>query len=170
VTVNKTTLFRCIALSLLILLAGCSSNRHIRDLQQYVENLKKAAGAAPVSAPSPFQAPPPVVFQTNSGRSPFEGQGETVKVGNSAALSLHPLQGYALSALKFKGTVTQNNEMFAFILAPDDKLYQIKLGDIIGDHYGKIIHIYPDRLEVLEKVAAAPGQATTRTVTLQRKD
>jgi Tfp pilus assembly protein PilP len=133
-----------------------------------VDNLKKAAGATPTPAPNPFQPPPPVVFQTNSGRSPFESQGETVKVANPASLSLHPLQGYALSALKFKGTVTQNNEIFAFILAPDDKLYQIKLGDIIGDHYGKIIHIYPNRLEVLEKVA--PNQAATRTVTLQRKD
>jgi type IV pilus assembly protein PilP len=170
VTVNKTVMLRCVALSFLILLSGCSSNRHIRDLQQYVENLKKAAGATPTPAPNPFKPPPPVVFQANGDRSPFESQGETVKTVNPATLSLHPLQGYALSALKFKGIVTQNNEIFAFILAPDNKLYQIKLGDIIGDHYGKIIHIYPDRLEVLEKVAATANQATTRTVTLQRKD
>ena len=93
--------------------------------------------------------PKPVVFETNSSRSPFEAAEDTTvrNAANSSQIAMHPLEGFTLSALKFKGTVTQGTQTLAFILAPDNKLYQVKLGDIIGDHYGKIIHIYADRID-----------------------
>jgi type IV pilus assembly protein PilP len=152
-----------------LVLAGCG-DRHIRDLKQYVDNLQTTTSATPARTAVHYVPPVPVTFETNSGRSPYEEHVEAVKVSNSAELQLHPLQGYPLNALKFKGTVTQGNDIFAFILAPDEKLYQVKLGDIIGNHYGKIVNIYPDHLDVQEKVADRMNQVTTRIVTLQRKD
>jgi type IV pilus assembly protein PilP len=173
VLANRLKPARCIQNSLIIfisalLLVSCGSNRHIRDLQQFVANLNTSAAATVIKAK--FQPPPPVTFEITSGRSPFEPSSETIKATNPGLVSLHPLQGYALTALKFKGTVIQDNITLAFLLAPDDKLYQVKLGDIIGDHYGKIIHIYPDRIEVAEQALDNTKQMTTRIVTLQRKD
>jgi type IV pilus assembly protein PilP len=168
--VNKLFTNGLLLLCAAFLLTGCGSNRHIRDLKQYVDTLQKSASNAPAHAAPHYAAPSPVTFVTNSGRSPFEEHADAIKTASSAETLMHPLQGYALSGLKFKGTVTQGAETFAFILAPDDKLYQVKLGDIIGDHYGKIVNIYPDHLEVQEKVSDRTNQTTTRIVTLQRKD
>jgi type IV pilus assembly protein PilP len=166
---NKNTL----AIILLIglgLLNGCSSNRHVRDLQKYVEDLHKSLVSSTENVkPVALKFPAPVTFQANSERSPFEQIGESSTV-DVAASPDHPLQNYSTSALKFKGTVTQSNSMIAFILAPDSKLYQVKLGDIIGKHYGKIVKIYPDRIEIEEKITDNAKLTTTRIVTLQLKD
>jgi type IV pilus assembly protein PilP len=157
-------------LLLTIFLAGCGSNRHIRDLKQYVADLQSSPTTAAGPVAIHYESPTPVTFETNAVRSPFEGGAETAVKVNNADMLAHPLQGYALTGLKFKGTVTQGKEIFAFILAPDDKLYQVKLGDIIGDHYGKIVNIYSDRIEVQESVNDTANNTTTRIVTLQRKD
>ena len=168
--VNKIFTTGILLLLTASLLTGCGSNRHIRDLKDYVDTLNKTSSSIPAHTAPHYAAPTPVTFATNAGRSPFEEHAEAIKTATTAESLLHPLQGYALSGLKFKGTVTQGDATFAFILAPDDKLYQVKLGDIIGDHYGKIVNIYPDHLEVQEKVSDRANQTTTRIVTLQRKD
>lgn len=159
---------------------ACSSSKHVRDLKEYIDNLRKASAAeVPLTAPV-FEMPKPVVFETNSERSPFEAAAESTISGNknSAEVAMHPLEGFPISELKFKGIVAQGSnqgstesyETLAFILAPDNKLYQVKIGDIIGDHYGKIEHIYADRIEITEPVKGTKNQTSEKTVTLQRKD
>jgi Tfp pilus assembly protein PilP len=152
-------------------LSGCGGpNKNIRDLQQFFASLKQAAASEPVKKTPVYEMPAPVVFQTVNDRSPFANAIENVHPANNAELLLHPLQGYAVTALKYKGIVTQGDSSFAFILAPDNKLYQVKIGDIIGDHYGKIINIYPDRIEITETSQDNKKHVIEQTVTLQRKD
>lgn len=162
--------FFILLLLFICLLTSCSSNRHLRDLQKYVDDLTKSTLGAPEKVtPLPLHIPTPVIYQANSDRSPFDASGEITKTAHLSIL--HPLQNYTISSLKFKGLViTQDKQSYAFILAPDEKLYQVKLGDIIGNHYGKISKIYPDRIEVEEQVTDNSKLATTRIVTLQLKD
>jgi Tfp pilus assembly protein PilP len=62
----------------------------------------------------------------------------------------------------------------AIIQAPDGKIYQATINNRFGNHYGKIIAITPDHLEVEEQAppeeAAVAGQDNLkRIVTLQLK-
>ncbi len=95
--------------------------------------------------PPHLQFPPPVSYQPKTTRSPFEESSALQQ-----DLQAHPLQAFPLNALQFKGTVTQNGQSQAYVMAPDNKLYEINVGDVIGDHYGKITHIYPDHIEIEE--------------------
>jgi Tfp pilus assembly protein PilP len=158
-----------LALMSTMLLASCDNDRHIHDLKKYVDDQRKtSAKNQKLSAATQLHFPTAAAYQSGA-RSPFEEA-----TYSSAASKLHPLQSYPLNNLKFKGTVAQKDSILAFILAPDNKLYQVTTGDIIGDHYGKITHIYPDHLEIEEQVQQVSDNgsqtATTRLVTLQLKE
>ncbi len=82
----------------------------------------------------------------------------------------NPLQAYPLSVLRFIGTLSRGNIIFAFIMSPDQMVYQVKQGDMIGDRNGKIISIYPDRINVMEQDTTFGTQSVQRIVTLQLKE
>jgi Tfp pilus assembly protein PilP len=72
--------------------------------------------------------------------------------------------------LRFVGTVTQNGSTIAFISAPDNKIYQIKAGDIIGDHDSEVTQIDSDRISMIEQYSENGSTPMKRVVTLQLKE
>jgi type IV pilus assembly protein PilP len=155
-----------------LLLSGCSDSKHLRQLQAYVTKLKQDAAATKNdSIIKGFDAPAPVTYEAKDLRSPFESNAQASTGSNANAQNsfAHPLQAFPVSMLRFKGTATQGTDVWAFIQTPDNKLYQVKLGDSIGDHYGKITQISSSALEVQEPVDTS-GKSSTRIVTLRLKD
>jgi type IV pilus assembly protein PilP len=157
-----------IVLAVMLVLSGCSGRKHMRDLQQYVAQLKQTSQSPQKTSLLKNLVPPtPVTYTATHARSPFISNNDS---SASHMTSAHPLQNYQVEQLSFKGTVTQGDNTWAFILAPDNKLYQVKLGDMIGNHYGKIINISSTTLVIREPVdALTPGTANTKLVTLQLK-
>lgn len=153
-----------------LFLSGCGDNQYVQDLKSYLEELKKSVAKHKKKTDiTKIPAPKPVEYQPKVIRSPFE---TSIPTSGKGAIT-NPLQAFPLSTLIFKGTLSQGTIILGYVLAPDNKLYQVKLGDMIGDHYGKIIKIYPDRIEIQEAVEDASGIAmhtTQRIVTLQLKD
>ena len=72
--------------------------------------------------------------------------------------------------LRFVGTVTQNGDTVAFITAPDSRIYQIKVGDVIGDRQGKVVTIDADRISLIEQSAEDGPAGMKRVVTLKLKE
>jgi Tfp pilus assembly protein PilP len=164
---NSRKIILSLLLSSAMLLSACDSDRHIHDLKKYVDDTQiSAAKSQTISAAAQLHFPTPATYTANGARSPFEESSANLTISQS-----HPLQSYPLANLKFKGTVTQGKSILAFILAPDNKLYQVTIGDIIGDHYGKITNIYQNHIEIEEQVTDNASQTTsTRLVTLQLKE
>jgi type IV pilus assembly protein PilP len=149
-----------------LLLLACDHQKDLQDLRSYLsERTKSVIKNTKKTEIAELKTPTPVTYNANNLRSPFD-----TSSSNNKNIMAHPLQAFPLSALRFKGTASQNNETDAFILSPDNKIYQVKIGDIIGDHYGKITKIYPDRIEVEEITVGEAGHPTPHIVTLQLKD
>jgi type IV pilus assembly protein PilP len=151
-----------------VLLAGCAERRHMRELEQYVAKLKADAANNSVKPLTGLDTPVPEIYTAKDLRSPFE----TAQSSKSQHAGDSPLQSYPLLALAFKGTVTENGKIWGFVQTPDKKLYQVKLGDMIGDHYGKITEISPTSIVVQEKTdqVLPLGKINYRIVTLRLKE
>lgn len=159
-----------IILSLFGLLSACDSNQPIKDLQAYIDQLqsvKSTAATDPKAATKNIESLEPAKYTEETRRSPFQVLDVTPSKGSTQT---NPLQAYPLDMLRFVGTVTNANKTTAFIAAPDNKIYQVKEGDIMGDRNGKIVSIESDRISLVEQ-GANPDQANMKqVVTLQLKE
>jgi type IV pilus assembly protein PilP len=166
---NYGSYFLLMIIAAALTVSGCSERKKLRDLEQYVAQLKQSSQLPQkASLLKDLQPPTPVTYTAANARSPFEVASAS---GGGHSNSKHPLQNFPIGQLHFKGTVNQGNSTWAFVLAPDNKLYQVKLGDMIGDHYGKIVSISETRIEIQEQVdqLIPLGKPNTRIVTLQLK-
>jgi Tfp pilus assembly protein PilP len=164
----KTPIYVC-SIVVLLTLAGCQRNHAFQDLQDYL--LKVDQEAVIKKAPPktlPMTQLKPVTYHKESSRTPFE---ETNKPrAGTIVTSNNPLNRYPLNILRFVGVLTQNEETWGYIQTPDGKLYQVAIGDMIGDRNGKIVKISLNKLEVVEPTIDEEKQNTQRIVTLQLKE
>lgn len=64
------------------------------------------------------------------------------------------LENYQISALRFVGTFQdpQTRGLWALIRAPDGIVHRVRIGNYIGQNFGEIYNITPDRIDLLEIV------------------
>ncbi len=137
--------FILMILPLAMLLSACGENRQLKELKNYVAQVKKIASFnKKKDSMSQFQLPKPVHY----GASESESLAMKNKTPNGNA---NPLQAYPLKSYRFIGVITENNTTWAYIMTPDNMIYIAKEGDILGSSYGKIIKIDTNQIEVLEK-------------------
>lgn len=55
--------------------------------------------------------------------------------------SKEPLESFAVDALKFKGVLSKSKKTYALIQTPDGNLYQVTVGNYIGQNFGMITAI-----------------------------
>lgn len=150
----------------LLLLTACGDYSTQADLNDYIKNLKdKMAPKQEKKERELFIMPTKTVYQQEKERSPF-GAKQIFSVNKPG----NPLQQYSLSMLHFMGTLTENKIIYGYILAPDNLIYPVKTGDLIGDHSGVVTKVDVDRVEIMEEVNEAGKPATQRIITLQLKD
>lgn len=146
---------------LLLLLEGCSRD-HFSDLNDYMMKLRESKlHITKKSAKDTVHMPAPITYQVGALREPFQLN----ETGVPRKMNLEsPLLNYQLSMLRFVGTITVDGETLGYVLTPDKMIYEVKPGDVMGDHYGKIISISSDELKINEMTE---GKETV--VTLQIK-
>ncbi|MDR1662238.1 MAG: pilus assembly protein PilP [Azoarcus sp.] len=62
-----------------------------------------------------------------------------------------PLEAFPLESLKMVGILTQDRETHALIQA-GSALYQVRVGNFMGQHYGRIVAITEDTVELQELI------------------
>jgi type IV pilus assembly protein PilP len=141
---------------LTLTLFACSSEERLHDLHVYMEHLKKAIiKHAKKNYVAEINQPAPAVFQTaGKHRDPFVDE----QASYAGLASTDPLEAYPVKEFEFIGTVEGDKKTWGIIKGPDDKIYQLGVGDRIGNHYGRIVNIYSDHMEVEEPIVEAPGQ------------
>lgn len=161
---KKRKIFLLLLLLSTLLLYACDNSEKFKNLKEYIQNIKQSmATKKNKTTLADLSLPTVATYKAQAIRAPFEDT-QSITKGASA----NPLQAYPISMLRFLGTVVSNKEIFAFIQTPDDKIYQLKTGDQIGNHYGKIISVSTTRLEVEEKTIEQ-GKPVQRIVTLEIK-
>ena len=164
-------------LLLLALLAGCDGDQ--QELQGWMEQQRRTVKPSiePLAAPKKFD---PVPYGNAQSVDPFSTQKLSVaikqenKQPNSVfAAELNrrkdPLESYPLDSMSMVGSLAVSTRPVA-LLRVDNLLYQVKVGDYLGQNYGKIIRITETEVALREIVQDAAGEWIERNSTLQLQE
>lgn len=158
-------------------LSACSGEQE--ELTQWMEQQKREAkpNVQPLSPPKKFN---PQAYVAAVGVEPFSTQKLTVALKQEARqpnslLSAEinrrkePLESYPLDSMAMVGSVVRGNQPYA-LLRVDNLLYQVKLGDYLGQNYGKITKITETDVSLREIVQDAAGEWIERNSALQLQE
>jgi type IV pilus assembly protein PilP len=135
-----------------VLITACSGDNS--DLLRHINNVKSRPGS-PIE-PIPKFSPLPVFRfpENDTRRSPFK----PVEVKKTEQLApdqervKQPLEVYPLDALKFVGILKEGNQLWALIRNPDKKVVPVKIGNYMGQDFGRIISITNNVIKLEELI------------------
>jgi type IV pilus assembly protein PilP len=158
-------------------LTACTSGQE--ELQQWIEQQRREVkpNVAPLSAPKKFNPQP---YLAVNGVEPFSNQKLTVAIKQEARQTnsllaaeinrrKEPLESYPIDSMRMVGSVAKRGEPYA-LLKVDNLLYQVRLGNYIGQNYGKITKITETDVTYREIVQDAAGEWTERMSSLQLQE
>ncbi len=159
------------------LLAACAGEQE--ELTQWMEQQRREVKPTvePLSPPKKFDPQPYVALD---GVEPFSTQKLTVALKQEArqpnsllAAEINrrkqPLEAYPLDSMTMVGSVVREGRSYA-LLRVDNLLYQVKLGDYLGQNYGKITRITETDVALREIVQDAAGEWIERMTSLQLQE
>jgi type IV pilus assembly protein PilP len=158
-------------------LAACSGDHD--ELQSWMEQQRREVkpNVQPLTPPKRFDPQP---YTGLTAVEPFSTQKLSVALRQearqpnsllSAELSRRkePLEAFPLDAMTMVGSVNRQGRPFA-LLRVDKLLYQVKVGDYLGQNYGRITQIDETQLVLREIVQDAAGEWIERTTNLQLQE
>jgi type IV pilus assembly protein PilP len=161
----------------LALLAGCSAEND--ELRAWMEQQRREVkpNITPLQPPKKFDPQP---YVAASSVEPFSPQKLTVALKQEARqpnslLSAEmnrrkePLEAYPLDSMSMVGSVNKLGQPFA-LLRVDALLYQIKVGDYLGQNYGRVTKIAETEVALREIVQDAAGEWIERPASLQLQE
>ncbi|HZF78658.1 MAG TPA: pilus assembly protein PilP [Rubrivivax sp.] len=159
------------------MLASCSAEHD--ELRAWMEQQRREAkpSVPPLQAPKKFDPQPYVAAQAVD---PYSSQKLTVALKQEARqpnslLSAEmnrrkePLESYPLDSMSMVGSVNKQGQPFA-LLRVDNLLYQVKVGDYLGQNYGRITRIGETEITLREIVQDAAGEWIERPAALQLQE
>lgn len=161
----------------LALLAGCSADHD--ELREWMEQQRREAkpSVKALQAPKKFDPQP---YTAAQAVEPFSTQKLSVALKQEArqpnsllAAELNrrkePLESYPLDSMSMVGSVNKLGQPFA-LLRVDNLLYQVKVGDHLGQNYGLITKIAETEIVLRELVMDSGGEMIERPATLQLQE
>ncbi len=164
---------RWLVLPVILSLAACGTDE-FDDLQKFVkesgENMRGNIEKPPEIKPyEPFNYANP-----DNLPDPFKPSKPVKKAGGPdkgvAPPSPHDpeeLESYTLESLKMVGFIYINGVSNAVISSPDGKLHHVRVGNYMGQNFGKISSITDREITLQEKVLDSSGAWSDRTSTLE---
>ena len=151
---KRTFLFSAL---ICLALAGCSGEQH-SDLRQFVrdsDNMPRGR-IPPLPEVKPYE---PFEYAAFDLLDPFVVR--TITAPKSAKPDPRlpdpnrrkgPLEAFPLENLKMVGSLSQKKEYFALIKTPDNNLYRVKMGDFMGQNFGRVIEISESAVKLKELI------------------
>jgi type IV pilus assembly protein PilP len=139
-------------------LVGCGAEEH-SDLRQFVrdsENMPRGR-IPPLPEVKPYE---PFEYAAFDLLDPFVPRKiEPAKIAGKRHPLLPPedrrkgpLEAFPLENLKMVGSLSQKKEFFALIKTPDNNLYRVKMGDFMGQNFGRVIDISESAVKLKELI------------------
>ena len=147
-----------ITLSLLLgmLLVGCDSR--IDAVNEQMANIRNQP-PLPIE-PAPIFSPVPTFnYSAHQLKSPFLPSSLAAelrvmagkRVYPNLSRQLQPLESYAIESLNMKGSMrSQAGQIVALIQTPDDEIERIQRGSYMGVNHGRVVHITPTQIDLVE--------------------
>ncbi len=172
---------RVIALLSIFSLSGCFSDDQ-QDIKQWMQEQRNATkpSVQPIPEPKKFT---PTPYQNDLSVEPFSNQKlaqalkrEASQATANAALVApelnrrkEVLEGYPLDAIAMVGTMLPKGIPVALIRV-DKLLYQVRVGNYLGQNYGKVVKVSETELVLREIVQDAAGEWIERQANLQLQE
>lgn len=166
-----------LGLALAVLLGACGAEHE--ELQQWMEQQKREVkpSVTPLSPPRKFDPQP---YASAQAVDPFSAQKLSVALKQEArqpnsllAAELNrrrePLEAYPLDSMSMVGSVNKQGRPYG-LLRVDNLLYQVKVGDYLGQNYGRITRIGETEITLREIVQDAAGEWIERPASLQLQE
>jgi type IV pilus assembly protein PilP len=166
------------SLALLALLSACSGETGV-EVKQWMESTKKNVKpqVPPISEPKKFI---PFGYVKRADIDPFnpgklfgaiERTRAIIKTGPviDETRQKEVLEGYPLDALKMVGSLEQKGIHVALIQA-EKNIFQVKIGNHIGQNNGRIIKISDAEITINEVVQDATGDNVERETKLELQE
>ncbi|WP_375138456.1 pilus assembly protein PilP [Rubrivivax albus] len=160
-----------------VLLAGCSANED--ELRGWMDQQRREVkpNVTPLAAPKAFV---PESYTGVADVDPFSTQKLSVAIKQEArqpnsllASELNrrkePLESYPLDSMSMVGSVSRDGRPFA-LLRVASLLYQVKVGDYLGQNYGRVTRIDETGVTLREIVQDAAGEWIERSASLQLQE
>lgn len=166
-----------LGLAAVLAVGGCAGESD--DLSQWIAQQKRDVkpNVQPLQAPKKFDPQP---YAGLDLVEPFSNQKLTVAMRQearqpSSALAAElnrrkePLEEYPLDSMRMVGSVSKGGRPHG-LLRVDRLLYQVAVGDHIGQNFGRITAITETELTLRELVQDAAGEWIERPTTLQLQE
>ena len=161
--------FRPILGPLLVVMASmltvaCSSSDH-DDLYTYVREVK-ARPAGHISPLPEFEVSETYAYASAEKHDPFlPRQSAMLSDASAGPDGLRPdterykeaLEQFPLDGLEFSGILERENEVWAIIKAPDNLVHSVRVGNHLGQNYGKVVRISETKLDIEEIIPDGLG-------------
>lgn len=159
--------------------AGCSADQEELTVWMDQQRREVKPNVQPLVAPKKFVAAP---YSGGQVVDPFSTQKLSVALKQEArqpnsllaaemSRRKEALEQYPTDAMSMVGSMTEpkTGRQYA-LLKVDNLLYQVKLGDHLGQNFGKVIRITETEVALREIVQDAAGEWIERTSTLQLQE
>jgi len=163
---------RTIAVALAsVALVACSGGDN-EDLRQWMNEVSKdvKGNIPPLPQVKPYE---PVAYDAGNLIDPFKPAkiGPEQRKGGGGGLQpdmdrpREPLESYPLESLKYVGVMSRKKVSFAIILV-DGSLYQVRVGNYMGQNFGVITKITDSELALKELIQDSAGDWVERESSL----
>jgi type IV pilus assembly protein PilP len=165
------------SIAAVIQLAGCGSSKE-DDIRQWMveERNQTRPKVKPIPEPKQFK---PEAYTNASALEPFSNQKltqalkrDSAQVASNGGLVApelarrkEPLEAFPLDTMNLVGSIIKGGQPVALIKV-DNLLYQVKLGNYLGQNYGKVTKISETEVTLREIVQDAVGEWIERIATL----
>lgn len=165
----------------LSLLTACSSSDE-QQLQQWMAQQRNQTRSRVERIPEPTKFTPQAYTQ-EAVIEPFSSQklAQALKrdagqptvnsalIGPELARRKQPLEASALDAVVMVGSLIRAGQPVALVRV-DNLLYQVRVGNYLGQNYGKVTKVSETGMTLREIVQDAAGEWIERTATLQLQE
>ncbi|QKV54292.1 pilus assembly protein PilP [Comamonas antarctica] len=159
------------------LLVGCSNPEH-EELQQWMAQQRAQARPriTPIAEPKQFQ---PQTYTADGGVDPFDPGKLTQALRRDSAQQgarsgiiqselnrrKEPLEAMPLDAMAMVGSLQKQGQPTALIKV-DQLLYQVRVGNYLGQNYGKVLRITENSVQLREIIQDVTGEWIERNTEL----
>lgn len=157
-------LFRLPAAMSLLLLAACSGNDGMIELQNYVSQAVNRSPTAIEPLPE-FVSYEAFTYSAASLRSPFDQPVDLSAQLAERASEVRPdenrrreaLESFSLGALAMVGTLSRQGQRWALIRDELNNVTRVARGNYLGRNHGRIVNITETQIELVEIVPTGSG-------------
>lgn len=162
-------------------LVGCESSERV-ELDQWMKDQRGSIkpNVQPVAEPKKFIPEP---YRVEAATEPFSNikltqalkKESSQSTANAALIApelnrrKEPLEAFPLDSVNMVGSLTKTGAPVALVMV-DKLLYQVRVGNYLGQNYGRVTKITESDVALREIVQDAAGEWIERVATLQLQE